>query len=469
VSPTEFAEVIAAKVAGALHLDSLLADHPLEAFVLMSSVAGVWGSGGQVAYAAANAFLDGLAHQRRTRGVVATAVAWGPWAQDGMAADPTISKHLLQRGLPAMTAPIATTALWQAVAEGVPALTVADVDWQRCLPTFAAARTSRLFEDIPETDPAARQTDAGTDQASAPWLHRLAGTSVSERDSALVELVRVEAADILGHATAQDVDVACPFFELGFDSLAAVELRKRLIRTLGRSLSTTVVFVHPTVIALASHLATELPDDATHAGSEGGTGQISTTHIALHDPEPETVRVLYRRACQLDMLDTGLELLVTATKLRPVFHSAAELGTHRELVRLAQGPIAPALVCVPPFVAPSGTHNYARLAMNLHDLRDVYALSHPGFGDREPLPATLELIVAMHAEAVHQHLGDTPFAMVGYSSGGWFAHAITAHLETLGVFPTAVVLLDSLAIRDDAWDHVRSPLKTMALNDQAFA
>ncbi|MGH3916932.1 MAG: macrolide family glycosyltransferase [Pseudonocardiaceae bacterium] len=169
------------------------------------------------------------------------------------------------------------------------------------------------------------------------------------------------------------------------------------------------------------------------------------------------------------MLDTGLDVLGIAAKLRPVFHSVAELDKPGGLVRLAEGPITPALVCIPPFVAPSGTHNYARLALNLHKLRDVYSLSHPGFGDHGPLPATLELVIAMHAQAVRQHLGDTPFAMVGYSSGGWFAHAMAAHLETLGIFPTAVVLLDSLAVRDDAWDHIRAPLTTMALNDQAFA
>jgi thioesterase domain-containing protein len=140
-----------------------------------------------------------------------------------------------------------------------------------------------------------------------------------------------------------------------------------------------------------------------------------------------------------------------------------------ELVQLAAGPASPALVCCPPYVAPCGPHNYARLALSLQLLRDVYSLTHPGFGDGEPVPATAELVVAMQAEAVRRRLGNTAFAMVGYSSGGWFAHAITAHLETLGIFPTAVILLDSLALRDDAWDQVRPPLKTMALNDQAFA
>ncbi|MYR23868.1 KR domain-containing protein, partial [Streptomyces sp. SID6137] len=85
MTPGAFADVLSAKAAGALHLDALLDGRELDAFVLFSSIAGVWGSGHQAAYAAANALLDGLAERRRARGLPATAVAWGPWAGGGMA------------------------------------------------------------------------------------------------------------------------------------------------------------------------------------------------------------------------------------------------------------------------------------------------------------------------------------------------------------------------------------------------
>ena len=458
VDTAEFAEVIAAKVAGAIHLDTLLDGQPLDAFVLISSIAGVWGSGGQVAYAAGNAFLDALAHQRRARGLVATSVACGPWAKEGMAADPMIGTHLLQRGLPAMTPQVATTALWQAVAAGEAASIVADVDWQRFLATFTAARASHLFEDMSDAGGASGQTDVNPDENM--WRRRLAGASKPERGRILLEMVRAESAEILGHAAPTDIDAERQFLDLGFDSLAAVELRTRLAQATGLALPATVVFDQPTAGALARYLGTQLADAAVPARIEDNPAPGA---------ELETVRFLYRRACALDMFDAGLDVLKAAARLRPVFHHAAELGNGVELVQLASGPASPALVCCPPYVAPSGPHNYARLGLRLHQLRDVYSLTHPGFGNGEPVPATAELVVAMQADAVRRRLGDTAFAMVGYSSGGWFAHAVTARLETLGVFPTAVILLDSLAMREDAWDQVRPPLKSMALNDQAFA
>ncbi|WP_345025210.1 SDR family NAD(P)-dependent oxidoreductase, partial [Streptomyces sedi] len=101
---TDLAEVLAAKVDGARHLHELLADRPLDAFVVFSSIAGVWGSGGQGAYAAANAYLDALVAHRRAVGLPGTAVAWGPWDGGGMVANAGqgAADHLRRRGLPAM-------------------------------------------------------------------------------------------------------------------------------------------------------------------------------------------------------------------------------------------------------------------------------------------------------------------------------------------------------------------------------
>jgi thioesterase domain-containing protein len=182
------------------------------------------------------------------------------------------------------------------------------------------------------------------------------------------------------------------------------------------------------------------------------------------------VRDLYRRAANSGKFMEGVGVLRAAAKLRPVCHDPAGFGSYREMVRLASGPSSPALVCLPPMVAPSGPHNFARLALHLHGLHDVYALPLPGFGDGEPLPATRDLVVDVQADAVVRQLGTAPFALAGYSSGGWLAHAVAARLEARGVRPEAVVLLDTWFSTDTVpEEYVTRQLQGIVVNDQAFA
>ncbi|AJC56295.1 type I polyketide synthase [Streptomyces sp. 769] len=252
----EFADVLAAKVGGALHLDALLDNDALDAFVLFSSNAGVWGSGGLAAYAAANAFLDGFAQQRRGRGLPATSVAWGLWAGAGMA-EGTNEEFLLRRGLRAMAPELAIAALRQAVGQAEPFVAVADVDWARFVPGFTAARRRPLIEDLPEVRDAAGAETEGTD-AGAALRERLAGLPDSEQARTLLELVRGQVAAVLGHSSADTVEATRAFRELGFDSLTAVELRNRLNAATGLKLPPTLVFDHPTPTALVERLRAEL-------------------------------------------------------------------------------------------------------------------------------------------------------------------------------------------------------------------
>ncbi|SCL73313.1 type I polyketide synthase [Micromonospora peucetia] len=255
----EVEEVLRAKVGGAVVLDELTAGLDLDAFVVFSSIAGVWGSAGQVGYAAANAFLDGLVVSRRGRGLVGTSVAWGPWAEAGMAVG-VAGEQLSRRGLPGMVPELAVVALQRALDEGVGEVVVADVRWDRFVSSFTALRPSRLFVEIPEAQSAqGEQTPSGEDRGTASALReRLAAASESERDRILLDLVRGTAAAVLGHATPSGIRPARGFLELGFDSLTAVELRNRLTAETGIGLPATLVFDHPTPNALAGHLRTEL-------------------------------------------------------------------------------------------------------------------------------------------------------------------------------------------------------------------
>ncbi|MFC5719434.1 type I polyketide synthase [Streptomyces gamaensis] len=256
-----FADVLSAKAAGALHLDELLGERELDAFVLFSSIAGVWGSGHQAAYAAANAVLDGIAERRRARGLAATAVAWGPWAGGGMAESEGADERLRRRGLIPMPAALAVFALRQALESGEATTTVADIDWERFLPSFTLGRPSALLGDLPEAErilsTGGRAEETGT-AAASPLAGRLAGMREAEQETVLVEIVRTHAAAVLGHSDAGEVEAERAFKDLGFDSLTAVELRNKLNTETGLVLPPTLVFDYPNATALARQLRAEL-------------------------------------------------------------------------------------------------------------------------------------------------------------------------------------------------------------------
>ncbi|MFD8923458.1 type I polyketide synthase, partial [Streptomyces sp. NPDC059569] len=254
---TDVADVLAAKADSARNLHELLAGAPLDAFVLFSSIAGVWGSGGQAAYGAANAYLDALADHRRAAGLPATAVAWGPWGGGGMVADSGQAAHLQRRGLTTMAPEAALAGLGTAIEHGDGKVTIADVDWSRFAGTFMARRPSPLLRELPEVR-AAFDAAPAADGGTSALAQRLAGLDEAEQERELTELVRYEAAAVLGHVSAAAFSATRAFRELGFDSLTAVELRTRLSEATGVALPATVVFDYPTVGALAACLRAEL-------------------------------------------------------------------------------------------------------------------------------------------------------------------------------------------------------------------
>ncbi|MFJ8744634.1 type I polyketide synthase [Embleya sp. NPDC127516] len=262
---TACARITEGKVLGAAHLDALFGDRRLDAFVLFSSIAGVWGSGAQGAYAAGNAYLDALARHRRSRGLAATAVAWGPWAGAGMAAGES-GEQLARRGLRAMDPRTAVALMARAVARPEAVGVLADVDWPQFLRRFTALRPSALLGDLPETraylaDQAQYRAQLGSEAAISgdPVLSRqLAEAGAGEGEQLLLDLVRREAAAVLALSAGELPSADRAFRDLGFDSLTAVELRDRLAHSSGLELPTTLVFDYPTPTALAGFLLDEL-------------------------------------------------------------------------------------------------------------------------------------------------------------------------------------------------------------------
>ncbi|MFD7258926.1 type I polyketide synthase [Streptomyces sp. NPDC059874] len=270
LSLADLAEVAEAKVLGARHLDELLGDTPLDAFVLFSSGAAVWGSAGQSAYGSANAYLDGLAHSRRARGLAATSVAWGSW--DGGMVDAELAAVMRRIGAPAMRPDLAVGALRRILAGaarsgtsqgGTSHAVVAEFDWERFAPTYVLARPRPLLDALPEARAALGADGSQGGGGDDPGLAgRLAGLSGPEQRSVLLDLVRTHVAALLGYEDPAEVAPDRGFTDLGFDSVAAVDLRTKLVAATGRPLPTSMIYDHPSPGALSAHLWSELCQDA---------------------------------------------------------------------------------------------------------------------------------------------------------------------------------------------------------------
>ncbi|GGS99924.1 hypothetical protein GCM10010206_73300 [Streptomyces cinerochromogenes] len=282
-TPAGIAEVLAGKLAGARALDAVFDGGPgrsPQAFVLFSSGAGLWGNTGQAAYAAGNAFLDALAGARRGRGLPATSVAWGAWGGAGMAAAEGAEDLLSRRGVPLMAPETALAGLRAALDRDETTTAFAAVDWARFAPAYTLARPRALLNDLPDAQRALR---GATDPGHTDGLRqRLAGLDPEGRQEVLLELVRSHAADTLGHVSADRVRATTGFKEAGFDSMASVALRNRLMEATGLTLPTTVVFDHANPVALARFLcACLVPDDTRQTDPLGHLERLEDLVEAL--------------------------------------------------------------------------------------------------------------------------------------------------------------------------------------------
>ncbi|GAA3435867.1 type I polyketide synthase [Kutzneria kofuensis] len=265
-SLSDLAGVFGAKVDTALWLDGLFEDTPLDAFVVFSSIAGVWGGGGQGPSAAANAVLDALVEWRRARGLRATSIAWGALDEVGVGMDEATLNQLRRRGVLPMAPPLAVTAMAQAVRGNEKFVSVVDMDWGAFIPAFTSVRPSPLFADLPEAKAAlaASQPDAENSDTAASLADSLRGVADGEQNRILLRLVRGHASTVLGHSGAEGIEPRQAFQEVGFDSLAAVNFRNSLQSATGLKLPATLIFDYPTPESLVGYLREELlrePED----------------------------------------------------------------------------------------------------------------------------------------------------------------------------------------------------------------
>ncbi|MHC3471300.1 type I polyketide synthase, partial [Streptomyces sp. 7R007] len=256
MTPDQLDAVLRTKADGAVHLHELTSDLDLSAFLLFSSVVGLIGGGGQGCYAAANAFLDAFAQHRHALGRPATSLAWGMWQQSegmwGRVGEANRARHA-RDGLVGMSVEQGLALFDTALAGGRPLLAPVRLD-------LAQIRRNAETHEAPAV---LRHLIRGVAlRAGGPTpsdlLRRLAAQSEAEREQTLLNLVRANAALVLGHDGADTVTAEQRFQDLGFDSLTAIELRNRLQATTGLRLPATLVFDHRDPVDLARHLLGEL-------------------------------------------------------------------------------------------------------------------------------------------------------------------------------------------------------------------
>jgi acyl carrier protein len=301
------------------NLHELTRDLDLARFVVFSSVAGTFGGAGQANYSAANAFLDALAHHRRDLGLPATSLAWGTWLPDagmtGELGQADRERHA-RTGMVPLDAELGMRLLDAGPATDRAVLLPMDLDHASLrehadvLPPLLRAMVKAPARRRAETS----ATAAGGTQTLA---ERLAPLPAADREQLLFDAVAEQAAAVLGHSSAAEIEPDQSFKELGFDSLTAVELRNRLNAVTGLRLSATLVFDYPTPAVQVRHLLTQLDLPDPPGGAQALLGELDRLDAALNGTDVDDTEVRSRVTDRLrDLLArwSGAPVTVTGTE-----------------------------------------------------------------------------------------------------------------------------------------------------------
>ncbi|QUQ72349.1 type I polyketide synthase [Kutzneria sp. CA-103260] len=436
LTPDSVAEVLRPKANTAWHLHELTRGQDLRMFAVFSSISGAIGAAGQGNYAAANTFLDALVACRRAAGRPGVSLAWGLWGESSELTG-GLQDRIARGGLVPMST-VEGTRLFDAALRADRSLVVPAALDMKTIREQGSTLAKLLGVSAPVT-----RRSAATGADSGGLLRELAGKSAAEREETLLTLVRSCAAAVLWHDGPESIDPNQGLGELGLDSLTALQLRNALNAATGLRLPASIVFDYPLPVDLSRHLHEKLADSLD--------GAATTTAQPAAAIPGQTLGDLYWAGSRNGKEDEAFAVVYAAAKLRDTFDTVSGATRVPQPITLARGD-GLKLLAYSSYALLGGVHQYIRLGHEFNGAHDLLAFPNPGFMDDEGLPASFDLAAQVLAEATIPHVTDEPFAVLGHSAGGMMAFTVASHLEAAGVHPAAVVVIDTFAPGDKAWN-----------------